>query len=238
MPARSLSLVACAAAAVALVGCDDDGRTPELPPPPVVSHLDVVKAGDGDGTVRTLPAGLVCDLTCEDAAFDYEDVDSVTVVAQLGRNANFKKLSCTSEGHDDVVADALDDGSADEASVVLPTIVDGVGLSWTCEANFVLVHTIQILATDAGSGTVTGSLQPTRIDCATHFEEPDVRVITGDTVGAYFDGDVETLTATADAGSVFVEWDTCDNVLDDPTNPVQTITVVDDLNCRAIFAYE
>ncbi len=240
-----VSVLGSVLGSVLVSACDDGIDKPDIPPPPVVSHLDVVKAGDGAGIVRTLPAGLICDTTCDGAGFDYEDSDVITVVAELGRNANFKKLTCTSEGQDDVVALALDDGSDDTASVEIAGIVDGVGLTWTCEADFSLVHTIQILATNAGGGVVKGSLsavvgaaEPRRIDCATHFEEPDVRVITGDSVGAYFDGDVETLTATPDVGSLFVEWDTCASSLDDPTNPVQVISVVDDLNCRAVFAFE
>jgi hypothetical protein len=229
--------------AVVTSACDDDGPPPPPRKRPVVSTLDVAKAGDGRGVVRTLPAGLICDVDCDGGSFDYEDVEALTVVAELGRNANFEELRCQHGDDAPLVKDALDEAGGDEATLELPTIVDGEGQDWSCTASFLLVHTVQVLASDgSGAGGVRGALsasvgsdEPRRIDCTTR-REGDERILEGDAIGAYFDGDVETLTATPAPGSVFVDWDTCD--VDEPTNPVLVLTVDDDFNCRANFDLE
>lgn len=229
---------ALALALVAVVGlvaaCEEEHGPRPQPPVVVESNLAVAKAGDGAGIVRTLPAGLICDTTCPDATFVYENVDEITVVAELGRNANFRELRCeeVNGAAEDVVTEVLDDAGGDEATVVLPMIVDDEGLSWSCTADFILVHTMQVIATQgAGTGRVRGSLssvvgadEPKRMDCASNQT----------CVAAYFDGEVEVLTATADAGSVFAGWDFCDN----GTDPVLTFTMTDDENCRPRFDLE
>lgn len=227
----SIAVVVATSGLAALSSCrePDHGRDP--PPPPVISSLSATKTGDGRGIVRTLPAGLVCDVDCDSATFDYEDVEAITVVAELGRNANFKSLSCQRKGSDEVplTVTILDDNG--QATLDLPTIEEGDGVDWDCEANFILVHTLQIIANQgAGTGRVTGTLskvigqdEPKRVDCAS----------TDTCTSAYFDGEEEVITATADVGSVFIDWDFCGEA--DPTNPVQTLLMTADENCRPRF---
>ncbi len=211
----------------ALAGCDDDGFTPPPVVEPLVSTLTVSKSGDGRGILRTLPAGVICDVDCDTASFDYEDTEAIDVVAELSRNANFGGLVCTSAG-DELSIDALDDNG--DATLPLPLIVDGVGLDWSCGGTFILVHTLQVVATSGtGSGRVRGSLssvigadEPKRIDCAS----------TETCVAAYFDAEEETLTATADQGSVFAGWEFCAGNAD---TAAIALSMTDDENCRPVF---
>ena len=216
--------------AAVTIACDE-GDVPRPPPDePVVSTLTVIKAGDGTGILRTLPAGAVCDVDCQTTSFDYEDTAEIEVVAEPSRKANFGGLVCTS-GDDERRVEEI--GGNDDASLSLPTIVDGVGQEWTCSGTFVLVHTLQIVATPGtGSGRVRGALSsvigadlPKRVDCGS-----------ADTcVAAYFDGEEETLTATADVGSVFVGWEFCAGNADTPTI---ALVMNDDEDCRPVFDLE
>jgi hypothetical protein len=211
------------------LGCDEPPPS-TLPEPPLQSTVSITKEGDGVGVVRTDPIGLLCDTACESATFVYEETAAVTMIAEEGRNANFKVLHCSADGQPEQRTTTVDEN--DRARLVLPTIVDDVAVDWDCGAEFLLVHTLQVIAAQGGgSGRVTGSLsavigadEPKRMDCPS----------TESCVASYFDGDVETLTATADAGSVFERWVFCNS--DDSTNPVATFTMTGDLNCRADFA--
>jgi len=214
----------------ALLGCpDEDFRAPP-PKDPVVSTVTVTKAGDGRGILRSLPAGVVCDVDCETATFDYEDTDTLDVVASPSREANFGGLVCNA-GDEEVKVEQI--GGTDDATLTLPTIVDGAGKDWACSGTFVLVHTLQVVATPGtGSGRVRGTLstvigadEPKRVDCASNQT----------CVAAYFDGDEETLTATPDAGSVFSRWEFCAS---NATTPTITLVMLDDEDCRPVFDLE
>lgn len=226
----SVAPAVLAATLLAMAGCPEEERRRPPPPNPIESTLNVVKAGDGVGIVRTLPAGLICDVDCDEASFVYEDVDEVTVIAELGRNANLRRVRCEGpEGTDAITIDTVDEN--DQAIVVLPTIIDDVGATWTCTADFALVHTLQVIQNQgAGTGRVRGSLsrvvgqdEPKRVDCAS----------TATCIAAYFDGEEEVITALPDAGSVFAGWDFCAE--DDPQNPVVTLVMTRDENCRPRF---
>jgi hypothetical protein len=207
----------------ALSSCAPEVRPPG-PAPPIASTIAFVKQGDGDGELRTLPAGLVCDVDCSDDAFTFEDTDEVTVVVEPARDAMFAGLSCA-PSRDDLPAlrvDALDGG---DARVSLATIVDGDGVDWVCTAAFAQVQTLQVLLPGAGTGRVFGALsavvgadEPRRVDCP------------GDCIGAYRSGETETLTAVADEGSVFVGWRFCG----EGTAPL-TLVMDRDENCDAVF---
>ncbi|MDP2343198.1 MAG: hypothetical protein Q8O67_19730 [Deltaproteobacteria bacterium] len=211
-------------ASSALVGCpDDDFRVPP-PPEPVVSTVTVTKAGNGKGVLRSLPAGVICDVDCETATFSYEDTDSLDVVAAPSREANFGGLEC-SAGEEELRVEQI--GGTDDATLTLPTIVDGVGKDWSCSGTFVLVHTLQVVADTAGTGsgrvrgTLTTGVEP-RIDCASDQT----------CVAAYFDGDEETLIATPDVGSVFSRWEFCAS---NATTPTITLVMLEDEDCRPVF---
>lgn len=224
---RALGLFVFAPLLVSL-GCDEPPPS-TLPDPPLESTVGVIKEGDGEGVVRTDPIGLLCDTACDSATFVYEDTDAVTVIAEAGRNANFKVLHCSAEGQPEQRTTTRDED--DRARLVLPTIVDDVAVDWDCGAEFLRVHTLLVIAGQGGgSGRVTGSLsavigadEPKRMDCPS-TETCD---------SSYFAGEVETLTATPDEGSVFEQWVFCN--ADDRTNPVATFTMTADLNCRADF---
>jgi hypothetical protein len=216
-------------------GCpDEDVRVPP-PPDPVVSTITVTKAGNGAGTLRSLPVGVVCDVDCDTATFAYEDTDSLDVVASPSRQANFGGLVCNASseegGDEELRVEQI--GGTDDATLTLPTIVDNVGKDWRCTGTFVLVHTLQVVATPGtGSGRVRGTLstvigadEPKRVDCASDQT----------CVAAYFDGDEETLTATPDAGSVFSRWEFC---ADNATTPTITLVMTDDEDCRPVFDLE
>lgn len=226
-------VVACACVGAA---CEEEDQPRELPPPPLQSTLTATKAGDGTGIVRTLPAGLICDVECAEDAHVYEDVAEVVVVAEPSRTANFKKLTCTA-GDRVLSVDALTTDT--DARLTLPTIEDAAGedaaVDWSCVADFLQVQTLQVIAnapTNTGSGRVRGALsavvgadEPKRMDCPS----------TQTCVAAYFANEVETLTAVADPGSVFAGWQFC---ADDTAAAVITLTLDDDINCRPTFNLE
>jgi len=211
-----------AAFVLVCAACDDGDGVPP-PPEPVKSTITLEKRGDGASNVSTTPAGLVCDVLCAGGEEEFVDVDSVTVVVEPSRTSQFIRAFCTADGQETVTG-ALD-GAA--ARITVPTIVDGVGVDWRCVAELRLVHTLQVIvATGTGTGRVRGALpatldegSPPRLDCP------------GDCVGGYFVGEVETLTATADAGSRFVRWNFCS----DATDTVIDVVMDENQNCEAIF---
>ena len=194
---------------------------------PVVSTVTVSKAGNGVGTLRSLPAGVVCGVDCEGVSFDYEDKESIELIAEPSRSANFGGLVCT-RGDQELSVDAR--GGSGVQTLTLPTIIDGVGQDWACTGTFVLVHSLQVVQTaGTGSGrvrgalsTVFGALEPLRIDCPS----------TDTCVAAYFDADQETLTATPDPGSVFTRWEFC---AANATTPAIVLVMTADEDCRPIF---
>ncbi len=219
-----LFLVLASLAATTSCREEDDGGN--VPVPPVVSTLRAEKAGDGTGIVRTLPAGLICDVDCDSGSFDYQDTAEVVVVAEPSRTANFKKLTCTGGG-ETLTVDVIEAG--EDARLTLATLVDGAGVDWGCTADFLQVHTLQVIANQgSGSGVVRGALssvigadEPRRMDCPS----------TETCVAAYFANEVETLTATPAAGSVFAGWEFCG----DSDDAVIELTLADDINCRPVF---
>ena len=136
---------------------------------------------------------------------------------------------CTSPGEETITAAVT--GSTDDVRLAVPTIVDGVGLDWRCVSEHRQVHTIAIFPRGTGSGVVVGALSASLTDAALK------RIDCGDGCdGGYFVGDVETLTATADARSVFVRWNRCEDFIDYDTASTITVGVEnDDINCEAFF---
>ncbi|HEY1100963.1 MAG TPA: hypothetical protein VGF99_18640, partial [Myxococcota bacterium] len=204
--------------------------------PPVVDEdaaggtVTVEKRDDGRSEIRSRPAGLTCDLDCIEAehTFSTDVIDAVVVIDGLPGN-QFLRAFCTATGRDNVVATLVDERN-DEHELRLPLRIDGVSVDWRCVSEHLKVHTVGIFFSGTGSGSVVSTLTadntpagPKRIDCG------------DDCTGAYFVGDVETLTATPDEGSVFVRWNRCDDRLErDTDNPI-SLTVDADINCEAIF---
>ncbi len=207
----------------AVVACDDvgDGRTP---PDIVTSTITLEKRGDGASDVSTIPAGLACDVLCEDGdEVSFDNVSEVTLVVEPSRTSQFIRAFCTATGQE--TRNGALDGS--NARVVLPTIVDGVGVDWRCVAELRQVFTLQVIVqTGTGSGRVVSTLRngtsddaPLRVDCP------------GDCVGGYFDGDQETLTAVPNAGSHFSRWNFCS----ESTEVSVDLVMNGNKNCEAIF---
>ena len=204
-------------------GCDDDVE-PAPVVTPVTATVSIEKRGDGPVAISSVPGGLACDLFCAGAEASFDDQDNVVLVVEPSRDAQFIRAFCTAAGQETVSADGLDGGSA---RLILPTVVDGVGIDWRCVAELRLVNTLQVVvATGRGTGRVRGTLAASlsddsikRVDCP------------GDCVGGYFVDEVETLVATADPGSVFAGWDFCSDSL----SPSIDVVMSDDVNCDAIF---
>jgi hypothetical protein len=215
-----LTLVAAAAA------CDDGAADgPPETPPAVESVVALEKRGDGLATVTTDPAGLACDVFCTDAEATFTDVEAVDVLVEPSRDAQFVRAFCLATGEETVRADVLDDTG--RARLSLPQQRDGVAIDWRCVVEHRQVNTLQVVVeTGTGSGRVLGAL-------AASLEDESIKRIDcpGDCVGGYFVDEVETLTATADDGSVFVRWNFCS----ESTDPILTVAMTRDENCEAIF---
>jgi hypothetical protein len=219
----------CRLAALLFVGasiaCDDGVDAPPVVPPPVESVVAIEKRGDGLATVTTAPTGLVCDVFCATTETTFIDVGAVDVLVEPSRDAQFVRAFCLANGEPTVRVDGLDDTG--RARLVLPLQRDGVGLDWRCVVEHRQVNTLQVIVeTGSGTGRVVGTLAASlddqalkRIDCP------------GDCVGGYFVDERETLTATADDGSVFVRWNFCSESAD----PTIMVAMVGDENCEAIF---
>jgi hypothetical protein len=207
------------------VACDDGADGPPEEPPAIESTVTLEKRGDGLATVTTTPAGLVCDVFCTDAERTFGDVPAVEVLVEPSRDAQFVRAFCLATGEETVRADVLDDTGRARLSLALQR--DGAGIDWRCVVEHRQVNTLQVIvATGTGTGRVIGALAASldddtvkRIDCP------------GDCVGGYFVDEVETLTATADDGSVFVRWNFCS----DSTDATIDVAMTDDENCEAIF---
>lgn len=209
----------------ALSGCDDGVDGASVVPPVVESVVAIEKRGDGLATVTTAPTGLVCDVFCTTTEATFIDADAVELLVEPSRDAQFVRAFCLANGEQTVRAEALD--ATGRARLVLPLQRDGLGLDWRCVVEHRRVNTLQVIVeTGSGTGRVVGTLAASlddealkRIDCP------------GDCVGGYFIDETETLTATADEGSVFVRWNFCSESAD----PIMTIAMVSDENCEAIF---
>lgn len=192
------------------------------PPPGAVIH--VKKAGDGHGAILSSPDGINCDNDCSDeTSFTFgEGVSKVTLTETPARDALFDNWHCegTKKGTPlnpiDTQTGALD--VFDDAS---PN-----GIDLTCTATFRQLWTIQVVFSGdeqqaASHGHVVGTAPATsgggtRIDCPTKC------------TAGYFNGDTETLSASADSGFVFAGWKICST----GTQPV-TLTLDGNKNCEA-----
>ena len=214
-----------AAVSVAVVGCDEGDGGGGDGPAVISATVSIEKRGDGPATVTTTPNGLVCDLFCDSDEASYEDVESVDLLIEPSRDAQFIRAFCLAAGQETISVSAVD--SAGRARLSIPTIVDGVGVDWDCVAEHRLVHTLQVIVgTGSGTGRVRGILAASladetikRIDCP------------GDCIGGYFVDEVETLEAVADDGSTFVRWNFCS----DAATASIDVLMDDDQNCEAIF---
>lgn len=218
------SLAARLGAIVVLVGlmaaCPPGSEgTPDAGPPGVT--LTVTKSGDGSGSFRSDPDGIDCDDACDTQSVELLPGTALSLRVEPARDANLIAALCGVTFPDLTTAqrEIVDD------TVAAVTAEDPGGTEITCNAEFRQVHTLQVLFSGTGSGSVVGTLTDQgggggtpRISCPS------------DCVGAYFVGESETLTPTPEAGSVFVEWK-----VDCSGNGATTLDMTEDKNCEAVF---
>lgn len=192
----SALLRACVAVvALAGAGCPSPPPPPVDAGPPPGALVHVVKSGDGHGTVKSAPAGIDCEGTCDaqDASFAH-DAARVTLTATPARDALFAGWECNATKN----GDPLQPVTESNVAVVAVDDADPAGLDVTCTASFRQLWTLLVGITGTGAGHVVGALPGTtggtRIDCP------------GKCTAGYFEGDIETLTPTALAGSTFIGW--------------------------------
>lgn len=202
------------------VGCPG-GPDPEADAGPPGVTLTVTKTGDGTGIFRSDPDGIDCDGACPNQTVKLAPGTAMSLRVEPSRDANLMDALCGVTFPDSTTAqrELVDDTIAAVAAD------DPAGTDITCQAEFRQVHTLQVLFSGTGSGSVLGTLTnqaggggAPRIDCP-----PDC-------VGAYFVGEADTLTPTPDPGSVFVEW----KVDCSGTGAVELI-MTEDKNCEAQF---
>ena len=144
--------------------------------------LTANKAGIGNGTVTSTPAGIQCDTSCNTAtSMQVGDGNTVTLIATPDAQSVFTGWSgaCTGTGSCTVTINSAN------ASVT---------------ANFVPVAatTYQLTASKTGAGNGTVSSTPAGIQCDTSCNAATgMPTVNGDSI---------TLTATPDAQSTFTGW--------------------------------
>ncbi len=213
------ALATLAACPVVCPGGPDPGA--DAGPPGV--NLTVEKTGDGAGSFRSDPDGIDCDDACDSQSITVVPGTAMSVRVEPARDANLIAALC---------AVTFPDGATAQRELVDDTIAavaadDPVDTIVTCHAEFRQVHTLQVFFSGQGSGTVVGSLTTGAGGGAPRIDCPD------DCIGAYFVGEVDTLTPTPDPGSVFLGW-----AIDcSGTGPVE-LTMVEDKDCEAQFGLE
>jgi hypothetical protein len=221
------------------------------------------KSGDGDGFILSTPTGLDCNEACTTKTVTFTEatdgymnnagavvqqvteqkVKYILLNANPSRDAWFTQWDCQANGRDATGEYTWSQQSFTEDVRVVVGIVNSnendhmTPLEAICSVNFRRIYNLNIIKSSPanvtpGTGSVIGTLQKPsqqgagqRIQCGT------------DCRGSYFFEEVETLTATPDPGSVFVEWKLGCNV-NDRQNPVTTLVMDEDLNCEAVFAAE
>ncbi len=216
----SLGALGALASAALLGACPPGGDQPPDAGPPGVT-LTVTKAGDGSGSFRSDPDGIDCDDACDTQTVELVPGTALSLRVEPARDANLISSMCA------VTFPDLSTAQRALADDTLPAVSadDPGGTEITCEAEFRQVHTLQVLFSGTGSGSVLGTLTDQtggggtpRVSCP-----PDC-------VGAYFVGEEETLTPTPAPGSVFVGW----KVDCSGTGPT-TLVMTEDKNCEAQF---
>jgi len=158
--------------------------------------LTVTRTGSGTGTVTSAPAGIDCGSDCTEP---YRYNDMVTLTATPDANSVFAGWTgggCSGTG----------------ACVVTVTSSTNVAAQFTAR------HTLTVVPTGGGSGSVTSS--PAGINCGADCNE------------VYTEGQMVTLTPSAAQGSTFAGWSGCDSV----TGNVCSVTMTADRTVHPTFA--
>jgi hypothetical protein len=141
--------------------------------------LTVGLAGDGSGSVQSLPLGIDCGDGRADCSEPYDLNTVVTLTARLVPTATFGGWSGDCSGMDLTCAVTMD-------------------MTRSVTATFDLLPTYTLSLNLTGEGTGNVSSFPPGIDCGDGGS---------DCTAIFFEGTVVSLTATAGAGSIFTGWD-------------------------------
>jgi Divergent InlB B-repeat domain len=209
-----------------VVGCSPDtGAGP--PPLPPQANVAINKVGDGTGRVATSVIGIDCREACTTQEADLPaEATTTTLRLEPARDTIFDEVSCTASDGDTTELDP-DNGATGVPETIDLGLIDDDGTlrDWTCEVSFTRVYSLSLLLSGSGTGRVVGNQTDgggtPRLNCL----NPDA-----DCLGAYFLNETETITATADAGSVFTRFRNCGS----GTDPL-TFTVTSDISCVAQF---
>ncbi len=167
--------------------------------------LTMTKAGNGTGTVTSVPEGIDCGSDCDEDFASFTSGEEVTLTATPDTFAGWTgDPGCT------------DDPDNPINSVTMDT-------DKTCTANF---GDLTLTVTKAGNGTGTVTSVPQGIVCGSDCDEDFASFTSGEEV---------TLTATPDPGFTFGGWTGDSGCADDLDNPVNPITMDTDKTCTANF---
>src|SRR5438552_3286061 len=149
--------------------------------------LTVMKAGTGSGAVTSseTPPKIDCEATCGAASASYDSGTVVTLTAAPASGSTFGSWS----GCDTVSGSSCTVTMNASRSVTATFNTQGLPIS--------------VMKAGTGSGAVTSSETPPKIDCEATCTA---------TSASYDSGTTVTLTATPASGSTFASWSGCDRV--------------------------
>ncbi len=166
--------------------------------------LTANKSGSGDGDLFSNPAGIDCDPGCSQDSATFDDGTTVTLTAVADGASQFSSWSGSCSGSNPTTTVTM---TADE----------------TCTAHYDDLPTYNLTVQKAGGGSGRVVSSPTGIDCSSGCNQQ---------TAAFSQGSSVTLTATADAGNIFVRWTGACN----GTSTVTAVTMNSNKTCQAEFA--
>ena len=144
--------------------------------------LVVEKAGTGQGTVTSSPAGISCGTACPQAEHEYLEGTKVVLTASAAAGSEFVEWrGCNAE-------------SAGKCEIT-------VGEETTVEAEFNGIEKFPLILEKLGAGQGTVTSSPAGISCGTACPLAKAE---------YLEGTKVVLTASASSGSTFEGWTGCD----------------------------
>lgn len=173
--------------------------------------LTVVHQGTGTGVSISNPTGIDC--PNDNCMQDFAGGTNVTLTATPDTGSVFDGWS----------------GDCPATSMSDTTIT--LNANSTCIATFSLLPTVMldVIVNGPGTGGVTSNPSG-QIDCS-NFGSADCDE-------TYNVGEMVTLTATPQPGSLFVNWTGDSECTGDPANPVLSLTMNTDISCEANFSIQ
>jgi len=172
----------------------------------VKAPLAVVKSGTGQGTVTSSPSGINCGTSCTEAKANFLVETPITLTASPKAGSVFVGwFGCDAEP------------SANTCEITVYEEEE-----FTVEAEFNEIEKFFLVLEKAGTGQGTVTSSPAGISCGTACPQAEHEYLEGTTI---------VLTASAAAGSEFVEWRGCDA---EPAGKCE-ITVDEEMTVEAEF---